>query len=85
MFINYECQSILQIESYILDKEKCSALILLGGPGSGKSSLLARVADVACLRAAKGEIPRYIPLGSLLVLFDKWDKWVTATVKVWLK
>ncbi|XP_030832099.1 TPR repeat-containing protein DDB_G0287407-like [Strongylocentrotus purpuratus] len=32
---------------------KCGALIVLGGPGIGKSSLLARAADVACLRAAK--------------------------------
>ncbi|XP_071502709.1 telomerase protein component 1-like [Diadema antillarum] len=46
-----------KIEAHILDKELCCPLLLLGGPGSGKSSLLARVADVACLRSEKGEIP----------------------------
>ena len=32
-------------------------LLLLGGPGSGKSSIMAKVSDIAVSRAANGQIP----------------------------
>ncbi|XP_022107201.1 telomerase protein component 1-like isoform X2 [Acanthaster planci] len=49
---------ILQkMEEYVTDLGTGVPLLLLGGPGSGKSSIMARVADVAANKAGSGEIP----------------------------
>ncbi|XP_070563916.1 TPR repeat-containing protein DDB_G0287407-like [Ptychodera flava] len=50
--------SILQqIEDYVVGVAEDKAFVLLGGPGVGKSSLMARTADVACSKAITKEIP----------------------------
>ncbi|XP_038079413.1 telomerase protein component 1-like isoform X2 [Patiria miniata] len=49
---------ILQkMEDFVTDISTGVPLLLLGGPGSGKSSIMARVADVAVNKAGSGEIP----------------------------
>ena len=34
-------------------------MLVLGGPGSGKSSIVAKIADETCQRATLKEIPGY--------------------------
>ncbi|XP_072024365.1 LOW QUALITY PROTEIN: TPR repeat-containing protein DDB_G0287407-like [Amphiura filiformis] len=46
-----------QIKEHVVGIGVDAPLILLGGPGSGKSSIMARVADFATAKALTGEIP----------------------------
>ena len=46
-----------KIQFYISDVGIDYPLVLLGGPGSGKSAITARTADVAATMAAKKDIP----------------------------
>ncbi|XP_077863332.1 telomerase protein component 1-like, partial [Saccoglossus kowalevskii] len=49
---------ILQkIEDYVVGVAEHKPFILLGGPGVGKSSIMAMTAEVACVRAVKKDIP----------------------------
>ena len=55
------CYLYLQIEDYVQEiGPSPTPIILLGGPGSGKSSIMARVADVAVKRALNNDIPGYV-------------------------
>ena len=46
-----------RIKDYVLGVQTSAPLILLGGPGTGKSSIMARVAEVAVSKALTREIP----------------------------
>ncbi|XP_033125459.1 telomerase protein component 1-like isoform X1 [Anneissia japonica] len=46
-----------KIANYVTDLGTGMPLILTGGPGSGKSSIMAKAADVASHKASSGEIP----------------------------
>ncbi len=48
---------LFQIRLYIEDVGIDRPFMLLGGPGSGKSSLMAKVTDVASQRAMQNRIP----------------------------
>ncbi|XP_072035865.1 TPR repeat-containing protein DDB_G0287407-like isoform X2 [Amphiura filiformis] len=51
-------EMLQKIEDYVQEVGAApTPVILLGGPGSGKSSIMARVADVAVKRAVNNEIP----------------------------
>ncbi|XP_077982009.1 telomerase protein component 1-like [Glandiceps talaboti] len=46
-----------KIADYVKGVAEDKAMVLLGGPGVGKSSIMARTADVACGKAVSKEIP----------------------------
>ncbi|XP_033636001.1 telomerase protein component 1-like isoform X1 [Asterias rubens] len=46
-----------RMEDFLTGVSTGVPLLLLGGPGSGKSSIMAKVSDIAVSRAANGQIP----------------------------
>ena len=61
----------IQIREYLEGVGTDVPLILEGGAGSGKSSLVAKVADVATTAALQGKIP-----GCVSLLKWQWKSWV---------
>ena len=57
-----------QIQKHIDEVGNDKPFLLLGGAGSGKSSLMAKVADVTNERVLQGRIPGYVPITKLLQL-----------------
>jgi len=56
---------LMQINSYICSSLDCDVpFLLVAGAGSGKSSVLARAADMACTKALSAAIPKYATLFS---------------------
>ena len=51
---------IHQIDCYICGDGCDVPLLLLGGAGSGKSSIMAKIADMAALKALENKIPGYV-------------------------
>ena len=60
---------VFQIQNYITGIGNDVPLLLLGGPGSGKSSVMAKAADVAATAAMQGKIPGYITNFLVSILF----------------
>lgn len=46
-----------QIKDYVVGMSSSAPVLLLGGPGTGKSSIMAKVAEVSVTKAATREIP----------------------------
>ncbi|XP_001198485.3 telomerase protein component 1 isoform X2 [Strongylocentrotus purpuratus] len=46
-----------QIKDYVVGMSSTAPVLLLGGPGTGKSSIMAKVAEVSVTKAATREIP----------------------------
>ena len=61
----------LQIEDYVTKPSQDVPLMLVGGAGSGKSSIMARVADDMVLKAAQKQIPGYGVMNNRISLFFK--------------
>ena len=48
-----------QMRSLVNGAEAEVPMLILGPPGSGKSSIMAKIVDETCMRASKREIPGY--------------------------
>lgn len=59
MHHEYIYTSLFQISTYISGDAKDVPLLVLGGPGSGKSSILAKVADITEQDAFEKKLPKY--------------------------
>ena len=57
----------LQIKEHVIGIGIDVPFVLLGGPGTGKSSIMARVSDVTVSKALLKEIPGYVSI--------EWKHW----------
>ena len=48
---------LFQIDEYICGPENTVPLVVVGGPGTGKSSIMAKLADDTVARTRHGDIP----------------------------
>ncbi len=60
--MNGFCEWFLQIKEHVIGIGIDVPFLLLGGPGTGKSSIMARVADVTVSKALLKEIPGYVSI-----------------------
>ncbi len=45
------------VDDFVLNKDSDTPFVILGGPGLGKSSIMARVAEVYHQKVLRGELP----------------------------